>query len=172
MTPKEIHRALHLLCPRFNVDSRHRASRGWPQTGNRMQFNSRLLPKHVDKLVKKIIARRDRSGLKNPIRWVDVTGDNLSYLQRTVKSRTMLYLLARGFRWNGWKKSKLPIFVFYFGHVIVWNGTHRTILSRLAGRRVRARVIDLDAFAAWCKRNPDESLWNVRVVKVRGKRRG
>lgn len=171
MTRKELHRALHLL-PRFNVDSRHRASRGWPQTGNRMQFNSRLLPKHVDKLVRKIMTKHDYSGRKIPVRWVDVTGDNLSYLQRTVKSRTMMYFLARGFRWNGWKKSKLPIYVLYYGHVIVWNGTHRTILSRLAGRRVRARVIDLDAFAAWCKRNPDESRWNVRVVKVRGKRRG
>lgn len=173
----DVRTALDLLSPRFNI-KRGRSGKTWPITGNWMQFNSQLTPKHVDRLLSRIIQRHDRSGRSSFVAWIDTAGlhsrGKLWYLQRILRCATLQYLLKRGWDWNTkFKRWELPIYVYFGDKVIVWNGTHRTILSILAGRRLRARVIDLNDFLAWAKKNPDESKWNVRrVVKVRGKRRG
>lgn len=141
----DVRRAFDLLMPRWNT------ANSWNHEGKFGMHNLPKLPKHIDKLLKKVMVKYDRAAKRPEVERVDVSGDNVWTIQRTLKVATLQYLFRRDFEWQVWRTSRLPILIRYAGKLVVWNGTHRTVLARLAGKKLRARVIDLDEFIRWSR---------------------
>lgn len=105
-------------------------------------------------------------GWRSVVQMVDVSGDNLYVLHRAVKAKHLIWMFKRNWSWQNWKRYRLPIYLRHNGNLIIWNGTHRMTLARLANRKVRARVFDLDKFCEWCKDNPLKNHFVKRGGKI------
>lgn len=139
-----IDRALSMM-PRCTGDK-------WLPNGRLLMTNARTLPRSVDRCIHKLMDQYcESTPVRSRIEWVDVSGDNIWCLHASVKWRTIKYLRKRGWSWQRWKRDKLPSYIKYKGRLIIWNGTHRMTLCRLAGRPVRARLVDMDKFLKWRK---------------------
>lgn len=125
--------------------------------GKQTCFAGRVLPRAVDIPFRKIADRVDpiENG-RFTVEHVDVvaahTKMNLWFLHFGVKVATLEWL-ARSFAWQKWSTrpgrvdnaQALPIVIKYQGRIIIWNGTHRTVICILAGKKLRCRLVNLDA---------------------------
>lgn len=165
--------ALNLLMPRHNGAK----NANWNHLGWSATFNSRKVSTRLDRTVHKLVGDYDKAWCKkHDVRTLDVVDNDVWFIQRTLRYSTMEYFAKRtNFAWQRWRPGRLPIFLKYRGKWIVWNGTHRTVLAMLTKKRLRVKVLDLDAFAKWRRAHPNKRMWGVRRVIVfgpRGEKRG
>lgn len=139
MNRAQLLRAIDML-PRYNNT---RAHSNYVHNGKRCAFQTRMTPRHIDEFLHAIMKRREVDYFMTT-QWVNVQGDNFWTLQRCLRYETLVWL-AKRWTWNNWTRWRLPCYIKFSGKIIIWNGTHRTMISRLANRRVRAKVIDFDA---------------------------
>lgn len=170
MNKKDLARVIAML-PRYDEQrpgSKRRCEADWKATGKLLIVNLPVLSAVIGKLIEKIIRRLDDAvsdGKWIPfVDWVDVSGDNIWVLHRALEWRHLKWLCSRNFAWQKWRYGRLPIYVRFHGKLIVWNGTHRMTLGRLAGKKIRAAVLDLDAFLRWSKKE------KARGTKAKNKR--
>lgn len=148
VTRIDLRAALDML-PRWNYNN------SWSITGRKTMINGHLLPKKVDTVIKKLMRRGFHLEYKAPIEYVDVSGDNVWVLHRVLLIRSLMYLYKKNWHWQNWPRHKLPVYIRYHGKLVIWNGTHRMTLCRLAGRKVRARIYDVDKYIAWRAKHGD-----------------
>jgi hypothetical protein len=140
VTRIDIRKAVAIL-PRYNTP------RGpWTPTGSRCIARAQVLPPKVEKPFRKHAQSMLTDCWGYTVERVDVSGKDVWTLHAALRVKSLEWLLKRNWRWQDWPRSKLPIYIRYRGRLIVWNGTHRMTLGKLAGRKVRARVYDLDAY--------------------------
>lgn len=162
----DVRLAMDVLLPRYNHAGNSGAN--WPITGKKSVFNSQILPANVDRAMRKCVDRYDEADLMPPIRYLDVSGPEVWFIQRQLLVGTLMFMLRKLWKWQNWSRKRLPLHVLYKGRIIVWNGTHRTVLCRLAGKRIRTRVIDLDWFFEWRKKYPNGTA---KEFLARGKKK-
>lgn len=146
--------ALDML-PRYRIG--RRGNDDWVVDGDLVIVNAQRLPDAIQGYITKImdqVEALEYVGPKYiPIEWVDVSGSNVWVLHRGLKMRHLTWLCGRNWTWQRWKRSRLPIYLRFNGKLVVWNGTHRWALARLSGRKVRAKVLDINKFAEWRRGN-------------------
>lgn len=98
--------------------------------------------------LRKWIGRMEDASCRPPIRWVDVTGDDLVLMHCSVYFKKLWGYARRAFVWQ-YRKRDLPVVARMDGLLFIWNGTHRTTVCRLAGRPLRARLFNVDQFRRW-----------------------
>lgn len=146
MTRVDLQSAIAML-PRWHTALR------WHPAGSKCMTNAKVLPRAVEKLIVKLMRKMSDSGYTRvaTVKLVDVTGPNIWVLHASLRMASLAYLSKRNWTWNKWPRSKLPVYIQFRGKTIIWNGTHRMTLSRLCKRRVRAVVVDFDAYKKWIK---------------------
>jgi len=152
----DLRKALDYLLPRF-----HKGSDRWNIAGRQTMMNGQVLTKSlagfIHKAVRNSWASHCPKAVCQRIEWVDVSGDDVWFFHRTLWVKSLMWLVKRDFEWQRWKETKLPCIIRFRDKLIVWNGTHRTTLCRVAGKKVRAHVTDLNKFMEWRKSaTPDE----------------
>jgi hypothetical protein len=162
--------ALNLLMPRDTATRKQ----AWSINGWRATFNSRMVSEHEDDVIRALMKDYDKACQKPIVKWVKVVDNDVWFIQRTLRYVTIDYMLKRAFAWQGWRPGRLPIYLKWRGKLVVWNGTHRTLLCMLANKRMRVKLLDLDAFVVWRKAHPNKRMWGVKRVVVfgKGKKRG
>lgn len=168
MTRVDLRAALDML-PRLNFGRGSRRDK-YTTTGQNVACNYDVMPPNIDKLLHRVICQVDDSNFVPIVEQVDVSGTNVWVIHRCLKVRNLMWLYRQSWQWQKWKFSKLPIYIRYRGKLVIWNGTHRCTLGRLAGRKVRARVIDIDKFIKYKKKNP--KTWRaVEVITIPPKKK-
>ena len=146
----------------------------WHPDGKFLMTNFRKIPEQVDKALRKIMDATDRHHFEPRVEWVDVWKEDVHVIHRSLRVKSLMFLYRRRNEFNKWAKSKLPIYLRWRGKLIVWNGTHRMTLGRLTGKKIRARVFDLDFFFKWKKTHPigwDDKVITFKPLKGRRKKR-
>lgn len=170
MTRVDLRAALDML-PRLNFAKGAKRTDKYCSNGRYLCCNYDVLPSKIDSLFRRVIAQIDASKFTDSIEWVDVSVKGIWVMHRCLKVRNLMYLYRQCWKWQRWKRSRLPIYIRYHGKLVIWNGTHRATLGRLAGRKVRARVLDIDAFFRYKKNNP--KTWrDVEVITFKPKKKG
>lgn len=127
----------------------------WSRGGTHCVTNMNVLaPKQIHYISRIMDENFGRRTSPWPIRHIDVSKalpNRLWVFHRSLNMRHVNWLIRRINDWPRWRVARLPMLIFYNGDVIVWNGTHRVIISLLIGRRLRARCVDLNAFLDWKK---------------------
>lgn len=149
MTKVDLLAALNML-PRWT------RSNYWRVDGKKCMTNAQECPTRIAKLIHKMMDSVFDCGFPRKVEWVDVSGKNIWVFHRSLKVPHLMWLYRRGWSWQKWPARKLPIYVRYAGKLVIWNGTHRMTLARLAGRKVRARVYDIDKYMVWRKSHRGE----------------
>ncbi len=139
MSRDVLRRAIREL-PRYTRADTYRPDGKWAV------FNAQRLKSSTEKHIASVARIGDRENAWRT-RWVDVSGDNVWTIQRRLRFET-LWFLSRDWKFNQWAYWRLPCIIRHAGKIIIWNGTHRTTLSRIAGRRIRAQVLDVDELIA------------------------
>lgn len=174
-----LRRALDML-PRYDSGDVYKPR--WKMNGKKCMINMTLLPARMEKLIRRIMATIDERHYEPDIEFVDVENEHIEVLHRCLRVKTLDYLYKNNFKFNDWAPGKLPIYLRFRGHLIIWNGTHRMTMGVLAGKKIRARVFDFVKFQKWCKTHPkdwDATVINfgaskprARIIKVKAKHRG
>lgn len=164
----DVLKAVDNLCARWNCSRRNA---GWPVDGKWGMFNSQRLPPKADRAVHNLVGAWERSPLKMTVRRVDVSNAEVWTIQRNITYKTMRYLLRKEFAWQNWPRWRLPIFVLWQDRTIIWNGTHRSLICRLAGRKCRGRVIDMNEFSKWRKSHPTDWEAKPRIIVVKPRKK-
>lgn len=151
---------------------RYHNCRAWNIEGCWVMTNARMLPKRVDRVMHKVMCAIGARDWIPPIEMVDVTGDNVYVLHRSVSAKKLMWMFKRNWSWQNWRRYRLPNYIRHKGKLIIWNGTHRMTLARFANRKVRARVYDVDKFFAWCKEHPLKERRIIVKPKKKVKNRG
>lgn len=138
--------------------------------GRYCMTNTRALPAAADRALRLLMKRVDALGYPARIERVDVNGTNLEVIHRHLRVRSLVWLYKRAWSWQDWPQRKLPIILKWKGRLIMWNGHHRCTFCRLAQRKLRALVFDLDGLAAWNLKHPG-GVGHWKVIKERGKKR-
>lgn len=168
MNKRELRRALEML-PRYNINRSNTRTR-WSGRGRRMMTSLGTIPSKPDKLIRRIMENMFALNYPAKIEMVDVSGDNVWVVHSSLRSHHARWLCNRGWTWQRWCKRKLPAIVRFKNKILIWNGTHRTVLCRLAGKRLRAKVYDICEFAAWREARDDRpygAKWRVINIKAR-----
>lgn len=147
MNARTLRRVLAVF-PRYSQDNGPR----WPDDGIKTLCSGRVITKRQLERVRTWICRMEDAKLRPVVRMVTVTGKDLRLLHRAVYFKGLLHY-ARSWAWNRRRWRNLPVVVRMDGLLYVWNGTHRTTLCRLAGRKLRAKVFNVDQFRKWERAN-------------------
>lgn len=145
-TTELILRAFRVLSARYNA---RRKTDDWNLSGVNAVINvHRLTPGEDAKFQKLMKAYWKESHYKQRFYRTDVVKEwpRIRTIQRTLNPSHFRFLLRHAHAWDDWPKRKRPVFVEYNGRVIIWNGTHRTIISHILNRKLLVRGINLDAF--------------------------
>lgn len=148
------------MLPRFQ-----RFGDSWNVDGKFSMTNGQRLPVASDKAIHKLMDSMLAHSFKPTVELVDVTGNDVWVLHRHLRFKNLVWLAKRDWSWQKWPREDLPTYIRYNGRLIIWNGTHRMTLCRLAGRKVRARIWDVTKFAEFKKTHPYG--WNIKAVKPR-----
>lgn len=126
----------------------------WTVNGPKMMTNARQCPIKIQDHLHNVMTSVDDHHYPPHIEWVDVSSENIHVLHRNLSARSLMFLYGKKWQWQKWPRHRLPIYLRFKGKLIVWNGTHRMTLGRLTGKKIRARVFDLDHFFKWKKTHP------------------
>lgn len=174
MTRVDIRRALDML-PRFDSrDSRGRhlnRNNMWSTSGHQVMTNLPTADKKFLKIMDNVVDQTDAWGYSWPVRMVDVSGTVVG-IHASLLMKGLKFLLSKNWEWQKWSRRRLPIYISYCGKLLIWNGTHRLTLARLANRKVRARILVVEDFIVWKKKHPERkpSKETMLAVQERAKK--
>lgn len=137
-------RAFEVLSARYP-----KGKQTWSLNGDSALINVRRLPDRVDKLIHKVTKQYfDKTQYPITMKHVKVyeNWNRFWTIQRNLTPSHFRYLLRRAHEWHTWGTGRAPCLLKWHGRLIIWNGTHRTIISYMLHRPLWARVIDLDRY--------------------------
>lgn len=169
MTRIDLRAALDML-PRMIFAKTKDARDRYCVRGPYLVTNSQLIPKTILNPIAKIIHRTEETSYRAKIEWVDLCKGNVWVLHRTLKVSHLMFLYRQSWKFQHWKRSRLPIYIRYKGRIIIWNGTHRMCLGRLARRKIRAKVVDIKDFLKFEKNTPHRGVIQSAYVKPKAKK--
>lgn len=148
MTRVDIRAALDML-PRFFERKRGQRDGKWDVEGDLIMTNNQIVPPTVDAAIKRIMPKMINCDKYKPrVESIDVCKESVYVIHRSLSVKSLHWLLKRNFEWQKWPAGskynrKLPVLVRSYGKYLVWNGTHRMTLCRIAEKRLRCVVYDV-----------------------------
>lgn len=156
----DLQTAIDVLATRYDssriYDGRSKSNNTciWNRKGRSCITNLNVLDRYTIRRVSNLMNENfGRRKSPWPIRHIDMHKalPRLWVFHRSLSVRHINWLVKRMSQWHRWPSRRLPMLVFYDNDVIVWNGTHRTVLSLLTGRKLRARCVDMNSYLRWKK---------------------
>lgn len=143
MNLADVRRMLHIL-PRYT--NKGSSTRYHPE-GVATCFNGFLLPGPIERALKKALDKHEP--IDNEFFNVKAVDVSHAFVLHIGVQMVNLHWLARNLDWQRWSPSAtegkaLPIVIRFQEKLIVWNGTHRSLICRMLGKKLRARYVDLD----------------------------
>lgn len=148
-------RALELLSPGFSYNSR--GVQVWHTRARKVCINVQEVDDRFDRRFRKTVDAFFDADASYPRHGVfDVCEAHrlrrLWTIQRVLVRSHFRWLAAQNFAWQKWPWRKRPMIFKFEGRYIVWNGTHRTWLCLLAGRKMKSGFANLDKWLKEKKR--------------------
>jgi hypothetical protein len=142
------------IVPRYTNNKSGKVTRYHPE-GVATCFNGFLLPGPVEKALRRALDKQfPGDDYDFTVKAVDISNAFVLHIGLQMAN---LRWLTRNIDWQKWSPNAteakaLPIVIRFQAKLVVWNGTHRSLICRMLGKKLRCKFIDLDAAIARASR--------------------